>query len=195
MNFIRTWFTGYYSPIKLIEQLRTKPAPHWGIYAQILRGLFDSLLVYLPVALMGRVPPTPSYLSFIPSERYYFALVWLAPIILLIETLIASVGIHVILRLMGYRSDIDQIINIEGMSGLIVGVVLVPWDWAMYALGFADQYFLGISHLILSIWAMVILVVGLRKILEVPVWLGIILSILAFPMQLPIAMMFMRSPF
>ena len=81
------------------------------------------------------------------------------------------------------------------MSALIVGAVLIPWDWAWFALGAAEQYFLGISHLVLSLWASVILVVGLRRILAVPVWLGIVLSLVAIPVQLPVAIMFMRSPF
>lgn len=195
MSFLRAWLTGYYSPVQLIEQLRSKPAPQWGIFAQFLRGVLDSLLIYLLVSLMGRVPPTPSFLSFLPTERYYAALIWMGPFVLLAEMLMGVVVSHVLLRLMGRRSDIDQIINIVGMSALIVGAVLIPWDWAWFAVGGVDQYFLGISHLIISLWATVIMGVGLRRILSVPIWLGIVLSIVSIPVQLPIAMMFMRSPF
>jgi hypothetical protein len=144
---------------------------------------------------MGRVPPTPSYLSFVPTERYYFALIWIGPFVLLAELLIGSVLIHVLLRLMGRHSDIDQIININGLSALIVGAVLIPWDWTWFALGMANQYFLGISHLVISLWAVAILAIGLRRILSVPLWLSIILSIIIIPAGLPFAMMFMRSPF
>jgi hypothetical protein len=144
---------------------------------------------------MGRIPPTPSFLSFFPTERYYFALVWLAPIILLVILLMQSIVIHVLLRLMGRQSDIDQIVNIIGMSALIVGAVLVPWDWAMYILGVADQYFLGITHLVISLWAVVLMVVGLRRLLSVPLGLSIVLSIIPIPVGLPFAIMFMRSPF
>jgi len=195
MSFLRAWLTGYYSPAQLIEHLRSKPAPHWGIFAQLLRGILDSLLLYLPASLMGRVPPTPSFLPFIPTQRYYYALIWMAPLVLLAELLMGSVVIHVLLRLMGRHSDIDQILNISGMSALVVGVVLIPWDWAWFALGVADQYFLGISHLVIDLWAVVIMVVGLRRILSVPPWLSIVLSIITILVQLPMAMMFMRSPF
>jgi hypothetical protein len=195
MSFLRVWFTGYFRPAQFIEHLRSKPAPQWGIFASFLRGIFDSLLLYLPISLMGRVPPTPSYLSFVSTERYYFALIWMAPFILLIELLMQSVVIHVILRLLGRHSDIDQILNITGMTSLVVGMVLIPWDWIMYALGLADQYFLGITHLIITLWAVAIMVVGLRKILSVPTWLSIVLSIIVIPIALPFAMMFMRSPF
>jgi hypothetical protein len=165
------------------------------MFAQLLRGVLDSLLVFLPVSLMGRVPPTPSFLSFIPTERYYAALIWMGPCVLLAEMLMGVVVIHVLLRLMGQRSDIDQIINIVGMSALIVGTALIPWDWAWFALGAADQYFLGISHLVISLWATVIIGIGLQRILSVPLWLGIVLSIISIPVQLPFAIMFMRSPF
>ncbi|MGD2156960.1 MAG: YIP1 family protein [Anaerolineales bacterium] len=195
MNFLQVWLTGYTNPSKLINQLSTKPAPQWGIYAQLLRGVLDSLLIYLPVYLMKRVPPTPSFLSFIPSEEYYFVLVWLAPIILIAILLMQSIVVHVLLRLIGRNSDIDQIVNIIGMSALIVGAVLVPWDWAMFALGMADQYFLGITHLIISLWAVVLMVVGLRRLLSVPLGLSIVLSIIPIPLGLPFAIMFMRSPF
>ena len=195
MSFLRAWLTGYVRPTQLIEHLRSKPAPQWGIFAQLLRGILDSLLIYLPVSLMGRVPPTPSFLSFVPTERYYFALIWMAPLVLLAVLLMGSVVIHVILRLMGRRSDIDQILNISGMSALIVGAVLIPWDWAWFALGLADQYFLGISHLVISLWAVIIEAIGLRRILSVPPWLSIVLSIITIPVALPFAIMFMRSPF
>jgi hypothetical protein len=119
----------------------------------------------------------------------------MGPFVLIAEMLMGAVVIHVLLRLLGRRSDIDQIINIVGMSALIVGAVLIPWDWAWFALGGVDQYFLGISHLVISLWATVIIGVGLQRILSVPLWLGIALSIISIPVQLLFAMMFMRSPF
>jgi hypothetical protein len=195
MNFIQVWFTGYFNPIRFVDFLKGKPAPQWGLFAQLLRALMDSTLIYLPVHLMGRTPPTPSHLVFIPTERYYFALIWLAPLVLLIILLVQSVVIHVLLRLTGQASDIDQLINLIGMSALVVGAALVPWDWAMYALGVADQYFLGITHLVISLWAVVIMVIGLQKWFSVPRWLGIVISILTIPIALPFAIMLMRSPF
>jgi hypothetical protein len=195
MYFLRTWLSGYYNPIQFIEQLKSTPAPHWGIYASLLRGILDSIFLYLPVSLMGRVPPTPSYLSFLPTEKYYASLVWLGPFVLLAEILVAAVVVHVLLRLLGRQSDIDQIINIIGFSGLVVGAILIPWDWAWYAAGMANQYFLGISHLIIDLWTLVIMTIGFRKILSVSLWLSIVLSIITILASLPLAIMFMRSPF
>jgi hypothetical protein len=137
----------------------------------------------------------PSYLPFIPTERYYFALVWMTPLILIVILLVQSAAIHVLLRLIGYQSDFDQIVNIIGMSALVVGAVLIPWDWAMYAFGLADQYFLGVTHLIISMWAILIMAVGLRRILHVPAGLSIVASVIPIPLAMPFAIMFMRAPF
>jgi len=46
------------------------PAPEWGVFAALQRGLMDSFLTYLPVYLLGRVPPKPSNLFFIPDEEF-----------------------------------------------------------------------------------------------------------------------------
>jgi hypothetical protein len=194
MSFIRVWFMGYYNPAKMIEELRSKPAPHWGFYGQFLRAVLDSLLLYLPVALMGRIPPTPSNLSFIPTDQYYWVLIWLSPLVLGAEWLLGSAFTHVVLRLSGRPSDFDQILNIAGMATIVVGAFLLAWDWAWFALGGVNQYFLGISHLAISLWATVIATIGLKRILGVPVWLGALLSILGIPIALPFGIMFMRSP-
>ena len=194
MNFVRVWFTGYYNPVRMIEQLRSKPAPHWGFYGQFLRAALDSLLLYLPVALMGRIPPTPSNLAFLSTERYYWHLVWLSPIILGADWLLASAFTHVVLRLAGRRSDFDQILNIGGMATIVVGAFLLVWDWAWLAWGGANQYFLGITHLAIGLWAVAIGAIGLRRILGVPIWLGVILTFLGIPIVLPFGIMFMRSP-
>ena len=195
MGFIQVWFTGYYSPQRLIEQLRSKPAPHWGFYGQFLRAALDSLLLYLPAALMGRIPPTQSNLSILPTDAYYWHLIWLSPLVLGAEWLLASAFTHVVLRLGGRRSDFDQILNISGMATIVVGAFLLVWDWVWFALGGVDQYFMGISHLVISLWAIVIVSIGLKRILDVPIWLGALLSFMSIPIAMPFGIMFMRSPF
>ena len=98
-NFAGVWFTGYVSPKRFVNALKGKPAPHWGLYAVVIRSLMDSLLLYLPVAILGRQPPTPSYLTFISTENYYTALVGLAPLVFLAQWLLCASVIHVVLRL------------------------------------------------------------------------------------------------
>ena len=48
-----------------------------GFAGQGLRVAFDSLLVYLPAAVMGRVPPTPQVIP-IPADSYYWFLLFAA---------------------------------------------------------------------------------------------------------------------
>jgi hypothetical protein len=140
------------------------------------------------------VPPTPSYLSFIPNEKYYGALIVLGPIILLAEWLLSSSLMHLILRLGKRSSDIDQVLNISGFAALAIGTVLVLWDAVWLLVGGMNQYGLGISHLIIDVWAVAITTIALRRTLRVPIWLGILLNIVGMIVSMPFAIMFMRSP-
>lgn len=194
MDYFRLWMTAYTNPRAFADGLKLAPAPKWGFYAALQRGLMDSLLIYLPVYLLGRTPPTPSYLSVFSTEIYYGALVFLAPIVLIAIWLISSVLLHLILRLSGRRSDIDILLNISGFVALAIGSVIALWDLAWLMLGGMTQYTLGISHLIIDIWAIAIATVALKRLLDVPVWLGILLNILGIAVAMPFAVMFMRSP-
>jgi hypothetical protein len=143
---------------------------------------------------MGRVPSTPSYLSFLPTERYYAVSVFSMPVFLVAQWLLLGAVTHAILRLSGRRSDIDQILNITGMSALIVGAFLVVWDWCYILLGGANPVHLGISHLVLDLWGILITVKGFERILGVPVWLGVLLNLVWMALGVPLAIVFVRGP-
>ncbi len=194
MNYLKLWFTAYTNPRRFADELDRVPAPKWGFFAALQRGLMDSLFTYLPVYLLGRIPPTPSHLSIFPTESYYGALIFLAPIVLISEWLISSVLIHLILRLSHRKSDIDKLLNISGFVQLAIGTVLVLWDGAWLILGGMNQYTLGISHLVIVIWGIAITTVALKRILNVPVGLGILLNFIGMAVSFPLAIMFMRSP-
>lgn len=194
-TFLLVWLSGYRSPVRLVEGLRDKPAPSWGFYAQLIRAAMDALLLYLPLALMGEQPSTPSYLTFITSEGYFAVLVWLAPVFLLCQWLLLSAILHLTLRLSGQRSDIDQILNITGMAALVVGAFLVAWDWLWILVGWQNVVLLGVSHLLLDGWGLAITVIGFKRILGMPVYMGTGLSLLWIVLGLPLAMLFMRGPF
>jgi len=167
MEFLRVWSTGYTNPARFVERLEGQPAPHWGLYAQLLRALLDSLLLYLPLSLLGRIPPTPSYLPSPPTESYYGALVWLTPLVFTIQWLLGGGVIHLLLRLSGRASDVDQILNLTGMVTLVAGGFLLLWDWIWILAGGMTQHFLGYSHLLIDLWGLVLVVVGLRRALRV----------------------------
>ena len=194
MGFFRVWLAGYYSPARVVEGLKGAPAPQWGVYAQVFRALLDGLLLYLPLTLMGRQPSTPPYLSIFSAEGYYGTLVWLAPLFLVGQWLMLSALVHVLLRLLGRQSDLDQILNITGMAALIVGAFLVVWDWVWIAAGWHDEVLLGLSHMVLVLWGAAIMVLGLKRILDVPIWLGVVLNVIWMVTGWPLAALVMRAP-
>lgn len=194
MVFFRVWFLGYTHPLGFIEELETKPAPQWGVHGQLVRALGVSLLYYLPLALLGRVPSMPSAIAFLPTEAYFAASIILAPLFIIAQWLLLSAVVHVILRLIGRPSDIDQILNITGMVALVVGAVLILWDWLWVFLEWQNLVLLGVSHLIIVAWAVGITTLGFKRILDVPVWLGVLLNLLWVLLGEPLGAIFMRAP-
>ncbi len=192
--FLHTWLLGYRSPTRFAEALRGKPAPHWGFYGQVARALLDALVLYLPLALLGRQPSTPSYITLLPTPQYHRSLVFLAPVVLLAQWLFLAAALHLVLRLAGRPSGMDQVLNITGMVGLVIGAFLLVWDWACVLLGFRSDVLLGVSHLVVDLWAIALTVAGLRRLLGVPVRLAVLLNILWLALGVPIAMLFMRAP-
>lgn len=148
-----------------------------------------------PSHLISAKSSTPSYLTFLPTEKYYQAAIFISPLFFIAQWLLLSACLHLILRFLREPSDIDQILNITGMAALVVGAFLVGWDWLWIALGWRDPVLLGISHLIIDIWAIAITVLGLKKILSIPVWLGILLNLVWMVLGIPLNMLFMRPPF
>ena len=193
-EFVWVWAAGYRSPTRFITGIRTKPAPHWGVTAQIVRGLLDGVGLYLPLTILGRSPSTPSALTLLPTDQYYAASVILAPVFLLLQWLMLCALLHVILRVTGRPSDIDQILNITGMAALVVGTVLVPWDWVMIATGWMDPVLLGVSHMVVTLWGVALIVIGFRDILDLSLRTSIGLSVVWLLVAWPLAAVFMRPP-
>jgi len=193
-TFFRLLFIAYRSPRRFADGLLHAPAPFYGLAAVLLRGALVSLLEYLPLHLMGRIPPMPSYLTFIPTERYYAALLWIGPLMFVAHWLFFSSLAHVGLRLLRQRSDMDILVNLSGMISLVIGVVLIAYDWVWIIGGWGNQWVMGFSHLAIDVWGIAISVVCLKRLLGVPAWLGIALNIIAILTWLPFGIIFMRSP-
>ncbi len=195
MHFFQLWRIGYQHPAKFAEELQKQPAPQWGFYALIIRSLLVSLLLYLPLSCLDRVPPIPSYLTFLSTENYYTTLIFLTPIVFILEWLLGGSVIHLLLRFHNLPSNIDHILNLTGMAGLVVAAVLLLWDWVWLGLDVGNQYWLGISHLLIDSWYLVLLIVGLKKGLDVPFLTGFFLSLASFLVTFPLAVLIMRAPF
>jgi hypothetical protein len=116
------------------------------------------------------------------------------PAFLVAQWLLLGAVVHVVLRLSGRRSDFDQILNITGLAALVVGAFLVVWDWGYILLGGSDIVFLGVSHLVFDLWAILITVRGFERILGVPAWLGLVLNLVWMVLGVPLSIIFVRGP-
>ena len=194
MDFLRLWWYGYTRPSAFVDGLIAKRGYVYGFAGQGLRVTLDSLLEYLPVALMGRIPPTPPVIP-IPPGSYYWFLVFSAPTIIFVEMLLGAVAGHGILRALRRESDLGFLVNVAGMTAIVVGAVIIVWDWAWFAIGFHDQVFLGITHLLIDFWAIYLSVLAMKRRLNVPVPLGITLNVVGIVAALALAVPLLRSPF
>ena len=79
MQLIKAFIYGFSKPFKMVDILKTQDGPVLGLVATILRGLLDSLLLFLPLFLMGRYPSVLSYLTFVKTENYFLFLVFVCP--------------------------------------------------------------------------------------------------------------------
>jgi hypothetical protein len=193
-HFFQLWWNAYAHPSRFAEGLGAVKGPFLGLKASLLRAALDSLLIFLPLHWMGRIPPTPSFLTLIPTESYYLALVWIAPLIFLVYWLFGSALTHVCLRAARLQSDMDVLLNLGGTVGLAIGTVLVVYDWVFILTGWGNQWLLGGMHLIIDGWGIAISVIAMKRLLGTPTWLGVLLNLLAIAAWMPFGIVVMRSP-
>ncbi len=195
MNFIQVWLTGYRHPGKAFEELGLKPAPHWGFYATLLRIIGILTLSYLPALLLKHQISPSSYITLLPTENYYVILLFLAPAVHLANWLMLTALAHLILRLMGHPGGMDQLLNIHGMTALMVWPVLQIFDWAAILLGGRSEIFLGISHVLIDLLLyMTLALIGYKRLLQLPIRTGLLLIIVQLLVGIPIAALFLRMP-
>ncbi len=194
MGLLHLWFAALFQPSRVFEELKRKPAPQWGLYATLLRALFIILFWYLPLYLLGLKPSPPSYLTFVPTEHYYAISMIIFPLYNIAIWLLFSALAYVLLRLGGWKSDIDQILNIGGVGGLVFQPVISLLDWIGRILGWHSlPVVLGISHLCIDFWVIVWVAKGYNRILGLPIWLGAGLTLLVTILNIPLAMLFLRG--
>jgi hypothetical protein len=184
----------------MVDILKIQDGPALGLVATMIRGLLDSLVLFLPLYLVGRHPSMHSYLSFVKTENYFLFLVFICPLFFLLLWLFQSGCIYLILRLSGNETrkiekcKIDHILNIIGLASLIVGFILVLWDWIWILLNSTHYIWLGISHLIIDGWFIYLFAISLKELMGIKIWWGIALAVLAIMLALLPAMLIMRSP-
>ncbi len=191
VNFFQTWFTGYINPGRAIGELSNRTGPLWGLYGVLIRSALVSLLWYLPAHLAGRTPIRTPQIAIIPQDTYYYNLVFLFPALTVGFWLIDGVLAHTLLRLMGRHSNFGSILMIDGFGNLIIGPLLLAWDWVMLTQGWGSDIVLwGMTHLVLDAWYIVFVILGLRKILQLPLWLAVLIVFLWFAYSVPLSMLF-----
>ena len=143
--------------------------------------------------MLGRTPSSAPPLMGLSAENYYAALVVIFPAFTLATWLLHGALSHLILRLIGWENDIDQVLNIDGMGNPVVGVPLVAFDWiALTLLGWDSATVgWGLSHLLIDAFYIVFVVIGLKKILGVPLWFASALVVLWHVVDIPLAMLFL----
>ena len=194
MNFFETWIIGYYNPGRLAGELSLKQAPHWGVYATGIRGLLNSLFLYLPLVFMGKEPTSPSWFTFLPTSDYYIVSVFFTPFFFYFLWFFLSALLNIIIRLLGLTSNIDQILNITGFNSLVIAAFILIWDWLWIITGWHNPVMLGISHLIIDTWYIIITSVCFIRILKLKPIIAVLFNLLWIAISVPIAMLFMRAP-
>jgi len=194
LGLLQLWLAALFHPSQAFDEIKRKPAPQWGLYATLLRALFIILIWYLPLYLLGLRPSPPSFLTFVPTENYYAASIIIFPLYNLAIWLLDSALVYVILRLGSWKSDIDQILNIGGIVGLVFQPVISLLDWTGVVLGWHSMpVVLGLTHLAIDLWVIVWVAKGYNKILGLPIRLGAGLTLLVTIVNVLLAMLFLRG--
>ena len=191
-DFIQVWFTGLINPFRAFEELKNKPAPKWGLWAVLIRFVVTSLTTTLALYLLGRVPFTPSRLTFLANENYYAAEILFFPIWGLTIWLLMSGIVYIVLSLTGKVSDFDQILNIVGMGMLIPMPVVWLWDWTMIALNGYQMTVMAVTHSIFALWIVILYSIGFKRILGLRILLAIGLSLTISVVYISLATIFIR---
>lgn len=185
----------YFHPRQAMDFLAEQSSPLYGAGYVLVRGILLSILIYLPFYLLKFEPITPAYLSIFDTPNYflYAALMW--PIFGILSWLYVSAPSYLILRLLKYPVNIDQLLNLGGLLNLSIGIVIILSDWLMVVLRLhTNAILLGVSHLIIADpWAITLTAIFYKKFFKVPVWLSILLGILTRILYFPLAWVFIRT--
>lgn len=194
MKVLRGWWWGLTRPQRAAELLKGTDTPWLGLQAVLVRGLLDALLLFLPLYLLGRQPSHESWLLFITTGDYFLFLVFFSPFFFLYQWLFLSALVYLLANTGRGRFSINPIMNIFGVTGLVVGSFLVVWDWVWVLAGSKDYMALGVTHLVADVWAIILTVYLLRKGTGMEVGRAVILNLVWLVAGIPWAMVFMRSP-
>jgi len=195
VSFISIWLNSYLHPHRALDALAKQTTPRFGAAYTLVRGVMLALLFYLPFYLLQYEPLTPAYLQILDTPDYflYAGLIW--PVFGLLSWVYLSGVVYLLLRLLGYRANFDQLLNVGGLLDLTIGVVLLAFDWLTVAFGLhTSAVSLGVAHvLIADPWSIALTAYFYRKYFGVPVWISVLLGILVRLLYIPVAIVFIRT--
>ena len=195
MSISKIWLNSYLHPRQVLDEIAKLTSPRYGALYALSRSVMLSVLFYLPLYLLKIQPITPAYLEIFDTPDYFLYAVFIWPLFGLLSWVYLSGFVYVVLRLLNYTANFDQILNLEGLLSLTIGVVLLLFDWLMILIGFhTSAIFMGVAHIIIADpWAITLTAIFYKKHFGVPVWLSILLGISVRVLYIPLAMVFLRS--
>lgn len=135
----------------------------------------------------------PSWLTFLPDDRYLLAQLFFIPVLRMLLWVLSSGVIHVGIRLLGRKSDFDLILQIGGVIYLVVMPYTFLVDWSTLALGiFGFGLIVYIHGVVDLVWGFVLTVIGLHVLLRLDWRTAIVLNLLATPLVMPFGAIFAR---
>lgn len=166
-RFMRLWATGVVNPTRAFDELKSEPAPSWGLAAVTTRFVVTSLTETVPLRMLRRKPFVRSWLPFLSTRDYYAAQQFFLPAHGLAMWLLMSGLGYGALRWKGQSVRLDVMLNVVGMGMLVPMPALWLWDWTMIA---TDRYRLpqmAVSHALVELWEAMLFGVGLHRLLGV----------------------------
>ena len=195
MTAFEIWRKSYFHPRQAMDALAEYKTPQVGALYVLTRGLLLSFFFYLPLFLLKFEPISSAFLKILDTPDYYLygSLVW--PIFGSLSWVYLEGVTYVILRLLRYPANFDQVLNLGGLYSLTIGIVIILFDWLTIALGLhTNPSTIGIAHMLISDpWAMAVSAIFFKKHYGVPVWLTILLVILTRILYMPIAIVYLRT--
>lgn len=183
MGFLKCWLTSYFNPGRAFENLKDKPI-YWGISGVLACWIGRSVLIILPLYLLGYEPLTESWLAFLPTEHYYLAEIFFLPVLGLLQWLTAGSFMYLLLRFVKGIRDFDTVLNYTGMAALIVFPAGLLLDWVTILSGGWNLMVLAITHSFLALYGIFLGSVALSRIFKLRLWLALGFTILVTPLEI-----------
>ena len=183
MNLYRLWIAGMLHPAQAFEELKARPAPHWGFWVVLILNLLISI-TNLTRYLIGDSPLMALWLTFLPVDKYLLAEVFFLPPLRVLLWLATAAIIHLGLRLAHQTSDFDQQLNIGGLNNLIILPVIILSDWIFLALGRYSiaQY----VHSFTPLWGLILNIIGQRGFYGTPARFSAGITMVSIILTIPI---------